>query len=75
MLIFLLRSDLREHYDLKLSRKATVEGVAVAHVSWREASRDGFYAMLLDVAAQMSITAGIYVAAAMCGDLAARELL
>ena len=47
----------------------------MAHVSWREASRDGFYAMLLDVAAQMSITAGIYVAAAMCGDLAARELL
>lgn len=28
----------------------------------REASQEGFYAMLLDVAAQVSVTTGVYVA-------------
>jgi len=42
------------------------EGSAM-HVSWRKASWEGFLAMLLDVAAQLSVTVGVYIAGSTFG--------
>ncbi|CAK9027074.1 unnamed protein product [Durusdinium trenchii] len=67
LVILLLRRGFREQYNLTLGSSEVKPDEMTASVSWREASREGFYAMLLDVAAQSSITVGIYTGGAMLG--------
>jgi len=67
--LFIFRRDLRQRYNLTICKHEAAESGTpeVVQISWKKASQEGFYAMLLDVAAQASITTGVYVAGAMLG--------
>eukprot|EP00434_Breviolum_minutum_P022948 symbB.v1.2.020244.t1/scaffold1693.1/size105633/14 len=67
--LFIFRRDLRQRYNLTICKHEAAElgTLEVVQISWKKASQEGFYAMLLDVAAQASITTGVYVAGAMLG--------
>lgn len=67
--IFLFKRDLRLRYNLTINcAQATELGAPeVVQISWKKASQEGFYAMLLDVAAQVSVTTGVYVAGGLLG--------
>lgn len=67
--IFLFKKDLRLRYNLTINcAQATELGAPeVVQISWKKASQEGFYAMLLDVAAQVSVTTGVYVAGGLLG--------
>ena len=68
LVILAAKRDFRARFHLTLGcAEAEAAELLEVQTSWRDASRDGFYAMLLDLAAQCSITAGIYTGGAVLG--------
>lgn len=70
--MFAARRDLRKRYDLRITRPSDETAASrPAEFSvrslWKDTSREGFMAMILDVSAQMPATVGIYTAGTRLG--------
>ncbi|CAE7036234.1 SEP1 [Symbiodinium sp. CCMP2592] len=71
--MFAARRDLRQRYGLRITRPSDTETAASrpaefsARSLWKDTSREGFMAMILDVSAQMPATVGIYTAGTRLG--------
>mmetsp|Transcript_4081 Transcript_4081/g.9537 ORF Transcript_4081/g.9537 Transcript_4081/m.9537 type:complete len:634 (-) Transcript_4081:124-2025(-) len=65
--MFLFARDVREQYNLRCVKAEGAGAEFSVRALWKDSSREGFFAMLLDVSAQMSVTVGIYTAGARLG--------